>query len=87
MAINGKPRVVIWFVSNDGRFIGNAVNILERQFNGIETVGVTAGQKISVTDATGKVLPFIPLNEISLNGGGMTSCLSPAQKILECPKS
>ncbi|MBQ7476107.1 MAG: DUF1919 domain-containing protein [Selenomonadaceae bacterium] len=70
MAINGKPRVVIWFVSNDGRFIGNAVNILERQFNGIETVGVTAGQKISVTDATGKVLPFIPLNEISLNGGG-----------------
>ena len=70
MAINGKPRVVIWLVSNDGRFIMNAVNILERQFNGIETVGVTAGQKISVTDATEKVLPFIPLNELSLNGRG-----------------
>ena len=60
-----KPRIVIWFVSNDGRFIGNAVNILTRQFNGVDIIGVTAGQKISVND-----LPFIPLNEISLNGGG-----------------
>ena len=71
MAIEGKPRVIVWFVSTDGRFIMNAVNILERQFNGIETLGVTATQKISVTDATGKVLPFIPLNEISMNGGGV----------------
>lgn len=70
MEINGKPRVIVWFVSNDGRYIDNAVNILERQFNGIETVGVTATQKISIVDGAGKVLPFLPLNEISLNGGG-----------------
>ena len=60
-----KPRIVIWFVSNDGRFIGNAVNILTRQFNGVDIIGITATQKISVNN-----LPFMPLNEISLNGGG-----------------
>ena len=63
MAINSKPRIVIWFVSNDGRFIGNAVNILEQQHNGIDIIGVTAAQKISVNN-----LPFIPLNEVNLNG-------------------
>ena len=60
-----KPRIIIWFVSNDGRFIGNAVNILTRQFNGVDIIGITATQKISVNN-----LPFMPLNEISLNGGG-----------------
>ena len=65
MDISGKPRIVIWFVSNDGRFIGNAVNILTRQFNGVDIIGITATQKISVNN-----LPFMPLNEISLNGGG-----------------
>ena len=63
MDISVKPRIVIWFVSNDGRFIGTAINILTRQFNGVDIVGVTAGQKISVDN-----FPFIPLNEISLNG-------------------
>ena len=58
-----NPRIVIWFVSNDGRYIGGAVNILTRQFNGVDIIGVTAAQKISIED-----LPFIPLNEISLNG-------------------
>ena len=66
MAINGKPRIVVWFVSNDGRYIGAALNILERQHNGIELIGVTATQKISVNN-----LPFIPLNEINMNGGGI----------------
>ena len=65
MAINGKPRIVTWFVSNDGRFIGGALNILERQFNGVDIVGVTATQKINVDN-----LPFIPLNELNLNAGG-----------------
>ncbi len=60
-----NPRIIIWFVSTDGRFIGNAVNILTRQFSGVDIIGVTAGQKISVNN-----LPFIPLNEISMNGGG-----------------
>ena len=66
MKINGKPRVVIWFVSNDGRFLMPALEILSRHFNGLSVLGVTATQKISVDN-----LPFIPLNEISLNGGGV----------------
>ncbi len=70
MEINGKPRIVIWFVSNDGRFIGGAVNILMRQFNGVDVIGVTAAQQISIKDGAGKILPFIPLNEISMKAGG-----------------
>ena len=66
MEVKSKPRIIVWFVSNDGRFIGNAVNILTRQFNGVEIIGVTATQKISVNN-----LPFIPLNEISMNRGGV----------------
>ena len=62
-----KPRIIIWFVSNDRRFINSALNILAQQHNGIEIVGVTATQKISINN-----FPFLPLNEISLNGGGMT---------------
>ena len=61
-----KPRIIILFVSPDNRFIGAALNILERQHNGVEIVGVTATQKISVNN-----LPFLPLNEISLNKGGV----------------
>ena len=61
-----KPRIIILFVSPDNRFIGAALNILERQHNGVEIVGVTATQKISVNN-----LPFLPLNEISLNRGGV----------------
>ena len=67
--INGKPRIVIWMVSNDGRFIGNAVNILERQFNGVDIVGVTANVPINLEDNTGRIIPFVPLNELNLNGG------------------
>ena len=67
MKINGKPRVIIWFVSDDGRFLMPALEILSRQFNGLSVLGVTATQKISAN------LPFIPLDEISLNGGGTTS--------------
>lgn len=70
MEINNKPRVVIWFVSNDNRFIGNAKNILEKQFNGVDLIGVTANTKITVKDETGRELPFLPLNELSQNGGG-----------------
>ena len=61
-----KPRIIIWFVSNDRRFINSALNILAQQHNGIEIVGVTATQKISINN-----FPFLPLNEISLNGGGV----------------
>ena len=65
MEINGKPRIVIWFFSPDQRFIGNAVNILERQFNGVDIVGVTARYSIEVTDNRGRVLPFISLQELT----------------------
>ena len=67
MEINSKPRIIVWFVSNDGTFINASLNILAQQHNGIEILGVTATQKISVNN-----FKFIPLNEISLNGGGMT---------------
>ena len=68
MEINSKPRIIVWFVSNDGTFINASLNILAQQHNGIEIVGVTATQKISVND-----WEFLPLNEISLNReGGMT---------------
>ena len=63
-----KPRIIIWLFSDDGRYIVDALNILAHQHNGIEILGVTATQKISVNN-----LPFLSLNEISLNrGGGMT---------------
>ena len=65
MEINSKPRIIVWFVSNDGTFINASLNILAQQHNGIEILGVTATQKISVNN-----FKFMPLNEISLNGGG-----------------
>ncbi|MBR5913256.1 MAG: hypothetical protein IKZ58_02670 [Selenomonadaceae bacterium] len=81
MEINSKPRIIIWFVSNDGRYIGNALNILAQQHNGIEILGTTATQQINVNN-----LPFIPLNEINLNGGGMTSSLLPVRVMSACQK-
>ena len=60
----GKPRIIIWLFSDDGRYIVDALNILAQQHNGIEILGVTATQNISVNN-----LPFLPLNEISLNRG------------------
>ena len=86
MAINGKPRIVVWVVSNDNRFIGGALNILERQFNGVELVGVTANVKIVATDNHGRAVSFIPLQELSGNGGGMIFFLLPARKKSACRK-
>ena len=62
METDGKPRIIIWFVSNDRSFIKTAINILESQHNGVGVLGVTSTQKTSFDD-----LPFIPLNEISMN--------------------
>ena len=70
MNITGKPRIVILFVSPDQRFIGNAVSILEMQFNGVDIIGVTASDSIEVTDYQGRSVPFIPLKELVGNGGG-----------------
>ena len=41
-------KVLIWVVSNDRRFFNGAMNILERQHNGVELVGVTASVPINL---------------------------------------
>ena len=64
MELNSTPRIIIWIVSDDGRYIGGALNILTQQHNGVEILGVTATQKIQVNNFS-----FIPLNEINMNGG------------------
>lgn len=40
-------KILAWIVSNDYRFLNGAINILERQHNGVELVGVTAGEDIA----------------------------------------
>ena len=62
-------KILIWFVSKDSRFFKNAINILEKQHNGLEVVGVTASEPIQLNTGE-KIVPFIPLNEISRLGGG-----------------
>ena len=42
-----KLRMIVWLVSNDRRYIGNALKILNRQHNGVEILGVTAIKKLS----------------------------------------
>lgn len=56
-------KTLLWVVSNDGRFFQSALNILERQHNGIELVGVTAGAPINI-GKDGKQIPFISLAEV-----------------------
>lgn len=60
-------KILLWVVSNDGRFFNGAINILERQHNGIDLVGITANAPIQLTKNDKKV-NFIPLAEV--NGGG-----------------
>ena len=61
-------KILLWFVSNDGRFFRDAMNILERQHNGLDIVGVTANAPIQLA-RDGKKVPFIPLAESALEGG------------------
>lgn len=61
-------KVLAWVVSNDGRFFNGAINILERQHNGIELVGVTANAPIQLAK-NGKKVNFIPLAEVDQGGG------------------
>ena len=60
-------KVLLWVVSNDGRFFQGAINILERQHNGLDIVGVTAGAPIQLTK-DGKVVPFVSLAEVDRGG-------------------
>lgn len=61
-------KVLAWVVSNDSRFLNGALNILERQHNGLELVGVTANAETSLVHES-KNVPFIPLDK--LTGGGI----------------
>ena len=61
-------KVLTWVVSNDSRFFNGAMNILERQHNGVEVVGVTASVPIHLVK-DGKKVNFIPLAEV--DGGGI----------------
>ena len=60
-------KVMLWVVSNDGRFFNGALSILERQHNGIELVGVTAVAPIQIAK-DGRNVPFVSLDEV--DGGG-----------------
>lgn len=72
-------KILLWVVSNDGRFFQGALNILERQHNGIELVGLTAHVPINIA-FNGKNIPFVPLDKLDAVGGCMTFYLSSAQK-------
>lgn len=61
-------KVLLWVVSNDGRFFQGAMNILERQHNGLELVGVTAGAPIQLAK-DGKIVSFVSLSEVDGGGG------------------
>jgi len=63
-------KVMLWVVSNDGRFFNGALSILERQHNGIELVGVTAVAPIQIAK-DGRNVPFVPLDKIIAWGGGL----------------
>ncbi|MBR0059895.1 MAG: hypothetical protein IJP68_00295 [Selenomonadaceae bacterium] len=43
-------KVFTWHVSNDNRFIQNAVTVLKNQHGGIEIVGSSTGEDISKVD-------------------------------------
>ena len=61
-------KALIWVVSNDRRFFNGAMNILERQHNGLEVVGVTASVPINLVK-DGRNVTFVPLAEV--DGGGI----------------
>ena len=74
-------KILIWVVSQDTRFFNSAINILERQHNGVELVGLTAIREVELFTGGKNVpnVPFIPLEK--LTGGGYTIFyLSSAQK-------
>lgn len=62
-------KVLIWVVSNDYRFLNNAINILDRQHNGLEVVGTIRGTDFTKIDM-GKwydVLLVIGAKEIGMS--------------------
>ncbi len=60
-------KILIWVVSKDTQFLKDAINILERQDNGIEIVGKAAGENISSADKNFDVLLVIGAKKIGMN--------------------
>ena len=73
-------KIFLRVVSNDGRFFNGALHILERQHNGLELVGVTAGAPIQLNQDSRKV-PFVPLNEVDRGGAYDVLLVVGAKKI------
>ena len=46
-------KIFAWVVSNDGRFVESAIEILERQHNGLQLVGKASGDDIAKIDGVG----------------------------------
>lgn len=57
-------KILVWLATNDIRFFNGALNILERQQNGIELVGITAETETSLV-YEGRKVNFIPLAEVN----------------------
>ena len=70
MEIEGTARILVWFAAPDVKFLNPAMDVLQRQFGNLEVVGMTGEKNFDVTDAENKSVPFIPLTELSGNGGG-----------------
>lgn len=57
-------KVLIWFVSNDGRFFNSAMTILARQNGGLGIVGCTAVAPVQLQFGD-KNVDFIPLDKVA----------------------
>ena len=71
-------KILIWVVSPDDSFFQGAINILDRQHNGLELVGVTANEPIQLTQ-NDKLVNFVPFSEVGRLGGGMKFSSSSAR--------
>jgi len=56
-------KILLWIVSNDGRFFQDAMITLESQHNEINVVGLTVNNEIGFV-MNGKDVPFIPQDEV-----------------------
>ena len=60
-------KILLWVVSKDKQFLQDAVNILERQHNGLEIVGKVAGEDISNFDREVDVILVIGAKNIGMS--------------------
>ena len=60
-------KVMLWVVSKDNGFVDNALKILERQHNGLEVVGMVAGEGIAEVDEEYDVLLVVGAKQIGMS--------------------